>query len=112
MPALIIDLTLLTYVKFKNQNNNNIDEYKNTLNKRYSIASIVFSLFFIPLFFPWTVDVFGGFFQPSNEIRTEEFLLQILFPIILPIVIPLSLFSSFVGTIFSKKIRQRFCIKI
>jgi hypothetical protein len=112
IPALIIDLTLLKYVKFKNQNNNNIDEYKNTLNKRYSIASIVFSLFFIPLFFPWTVDVFGGFFQPSNEIRTEEFLLQILFPIILPIVIPLSLFSSFVGTIFSKKIRQRFCIKI
>ena len=112
IPALIIDLTLLKYVKFKNQNNNNIDEYKNTLNKIYSIASIVFSLFFIPLFFPWTVDVFGGFFQPSNEIRTEEFLLQILFPIILPIVIPLSLFSSFVGTIFSKKIRQRFCIKI
>ena len=104
IPALIIDLTLLKYVKYKNQNNNNnIDEYENTLNKRYSIASIVFSLFFIPLFFPWTVDVFGGFFKPSNEIRTEAFLLQILFPIILPIVIPLSLFSSYVGTIFLKR---------
>ena len=46
IPALIIDLTLLKYVKYKNQNNNNnIDEYENTLNKRYSIASIVFSLF-------------------------------------------------------------------
>jgi hypothetical protein len=110
VPALIIDLFLFKNTKkFKIQNN--FKENKNTLDKGYSIASIVFSLFFIALFFPWTVDVFGGFFQPSNEIRTEEFLLQILFPIILPIVIPISLFSSYVGTIFSKNVIQRFYIK-
>jgi hypothetical protein len=106
LPALIIDLTLLKLEKINNQSK--IDDYKNAHNKRYGIASIVFSLFFISLFFPWTVDVFGGFFHPSNEIRTEEFLLQILFPIILPIVIPISIISSYLGTIFSKKVIERY----
>jgi hypothetical protein len=62
---------------------------------------VLLSSFFITLFFPWSVDVYGGFFKPSEETRTEEFLLQILFPIILPVFIPISILSSFIAGIIA-----------
>jgi hypothetical protein len=70
---------------------------------RYFIASTSLSLFFIPLFFPWTGDVFWGFFKPSNELRMEDFHFQILFPIILPVIIPISFVSSIIGSSIAEK---------
>src|SRR5215212_1769530 len=69
----------------------------NTTIKRYLIASIIVPLFFTTLFFPWSVDVYGGFFKPSDNIRTEKFFIQLLMPLIIPIVIPLSAVSSMAG---------------
>lgn len=69
----------------------------NTTIKRYLIASIIVPLFFTTLFFPWSVDVYGGFFKPSDDIRTETFFTQLLIPVIIPIVIPLSAVSSMAG---------------
>jgi hypothetical protein len=69
----------------------------NTTIKRYLIASIIVPLFFTTLFFPWSVDVYGGFFKPSDNIRTEKFFIQLLMPVIIPIVIPLSAVSSMAG---------------
>jgi len=69
----------------------------NTTIKRYLIASIIVPLFFTTLFFPWSVDVYGGFFKPSDNIRTEKFFTQLLIPVIIPIVIPLSAVSSMAG---------------
>jgi hypothetical protein len=93
LPAIVVDIILLKYDNRKKSNVNNSSKPA----KRYIFASMVLSLFFITIFFPWTADVFGGFFKPSSDIRTEVFLLQILFPIILPIVVPVSLFSAFIG---------------
>jgi hypothetical protein len=69
----------------------------NTTVKRCLIASIIVPLFFTTLFFPWSVDVYGGFFKPSNNIRTEIFFMQLLMPVIFPIVVPLSAVSSIAG---------------
>lgn len=69
----------------------------NTTIKRYLIASIIVPLFFTTLFFPWSVDIYGGFFKPSDNIRTEKFFIQLLMPVIIPIVIPLSAVSSMAG---------------
>jgi hypothetical protein len=92
LPAIAADIILLKYDHKIGTINNSIDH-----GKRYMFTSMLLSLFFITIFFPWTADIFGGFFKPSSDIRTEEFLLQILFPIILPIVVPISLFSAFIG---------------
>ena len=103
LPAIVADIIILRYDIHKTikANNNNYSE------KKYFLASMILSSFFITLFFPWTVDVFGGFFKPSSEIRTENFLLQILFPIILPIVVPISLLSSFIGGFIVQKINKK-----
>ncbi len=103
LPAIVADIIILRYDIHKNIKANNT----NYSEKKYFLASMVLSSFFITLFFPWTVDVFGGFFKPSSEIRTENFLLQILFPIILPIVVPISLLSSFIGGFIIQKINKK-----
>jgi len=112
LPALVTDVILILFNRFGSNNNekNGNGKIKDTsidLNKRYLIASILLSSFFITLFFPWTVYVLYGFFKPSNEIRTEEFLLQLLFPIILPVVIPVSLISSSIGVYTIQKLNSR-----
>jgi hypothetical protein len=102
IPSIIADVTILQYYK-KHKNN----MYLIYSNKIYIISSIMLSSFFITLFFPWTIDVFNGFFQPSNDLRTEQFFLQLLFPIILPVVIPVSLLSSFAGIYTIQKVNKK-----
>ncbi len=98
LPAMVADLFLL---KSHDGQKNRKTEITFKSEKRYLFASMLLSSFFITLFFPWSVDVYGGFFKPSEETRTEEFLLQILFPIILPVFIPISLLSSFIAGIIA-----------
>ena len=57
---------------------------------RYLTASVVVSIFYITLFFPWTIDIYGGYFEPPDTIRTEQFFVQLLFPVVLPVAMPLS----------------------
>lgn len=117
IPALLIDLIFLKYdnkinrkisatdaVSSNNNTNKSAKWAISIFNNRYFIASTVLSLFFIPLFFPWTGDVFGGFFKPPNELRTEQFLFQILFPIILPVILPISFASSTIGSLIAQKL--------
>lgn len=92
-PAVLADI-LLQYRKGKGIS---LLSASNTSVKRYSIASIIVPLFFTTLFFPWSVDIYGGFFKPSDNIRTEQFFIQLLIPLIIPIVIPLSAVSSMAG---------------
>jgi hypothetical protein len=92
-PAVLADV-LLQYRKGKGIS---LLCASNTSVKRCLIASIIVPLFFTTLFFPWPVDVYGGFFKPSDNIRTEQFFIQLLIPVIIPIVIPLSAVSSMAG---------------
>jgi hypothetical protein len=110
LPAILLDVILLKYKNHKDNSGNGTTTTTTTIihsDKRYLVASMLISSFFITLFFPWTVDVFGGFFKPSDELRTEQFLLQILFPVILPIVIPLALLSSFMGGFIVQKLHKK-----
>jgi hypothetical protein len=69
-----------------------------TVNRRCLIASAIVSLFFMTLFFPWSIDVYSGYFNPPNTMRTEEFFLSyLLLPVIIPIIIPVSIVMSIVG---------------
>ena len=92
-PAVLADI-ILQYRKGKGIS---LRSASNTTVRRYLIASIIVPLFFTTLFFPWSVDVYGGFFKPSDNIRTEQFFIQLLIPVIIPIVIPLSAVSSMAG---------------
>ena len=110
LPAILLDVILLKYKNHKDNGGNGTTTTTTTIihsDKRYLVASMLISSFFITLFFPWTVDVFGGFFKPSDELRTEQFLLQILFPVILPIVIPIALLSSFMGGFIVQKLHKK-----
>jgi hypothetical protein len=111
---VVLDVILLKYKNHKNDGGNGANSAAAAAaaaaihsDKRYLVASMLISSFFITLFFPWTVDVFGGFFNPSDELRTEQFLLTILFPIILPIVIPIALLSSFMGGYVVQKLHKK-----
>jgi hypothetical protein len=93
LPALLADLIL----QYRKGRGITMFPASNTTVKRCLIASIIVPLFFTTLFFPWSVDVYGGFFKPSNNIRTEIFFMQLLMPVIFPIVVPLSAVSSIAG---------------
>ncbi|MGN6628372.1 MAG: hypothetical protein ACTHKJ_00670 [Candidatus Nitrosocosmicus sp.] len=108
VPPIFVDLIVLKYnINIYNNNNNNLNKNRHLsislFKNRYFIASTSLSMFFIPLFFPWTGDVFWGFFKPSNELRMEDFLFQILVPIILPVIIPISFVSSIIGSFIAEK---------
>jgi len=112
LPAIVLDVVLLKYKNHEDNGGNGTNAAAAAAaiihsDKRYLVASMLISSFFITLFFPWTVDVFGGFFKPSDELRTEQFLLQILFPVILPIVIPIALLSSFMGGFVVQKLHKK-----
>ena len=64
---------------------------------RYLAASIVVSIFYTTLFFPWTIDLYGGYFEPPDTIRTEQFFVQLLIPVVLPVAMPLSMVSALEG---------------
>jgi hypothetical protein len=92
-PAMLADVIL----QYRRGEGITLIPASNNTVKRYLIASIIVPLFFTTLFFPWSVDVYGGFFKPSDNIRTEKFFIQLLMPVIIPIVIPLSAVSSMAG---------------
>lgn len=92
-PAMLADIIL----QYRRGEGITLIPASNTTVKRYLIASIIVPLFFTTIFFPWSVDVYGGFFKPSDNIRTEKFFMQLLMPVIIPIVIPLSAVSSMAG---------------
>ena len=92
-PAMLADIIL----QYRRGEGITLIPTSNTTVKRYLIASIIVPLFFTTLFFPWSVDVYGGFFKPSDNIRTEKFFIQLLMPLIILIVIPLSAVSSMAG---------------
>ena len=64
---------------------------------RYLTASVVVSIFYITLFFPWTIDIYGGYFEPPDTIRTEQFFIELLIPVVLPVAMPLSIVSALTG---------------
>ena len=80
--------------------------------KRCIIASITISLFFNTLFFPWTIDVYGGYFKPPNTIRTEEFFIYLLIPLIIPIVVPVSIIASLLGGYLGSRLLNDRVLKI
>ena len=76
----------------------------NKLKKWYPIATVIVSIFYITLFFPWTIDVFGGYFEPPSSLRTEQFFVQLLIPTILPSVVPVSIVSSLIGSLVAQRL--------
>ena len=107
IPALVADILVFRYSQKKkapslsSKVDNTTD---NKAKKWYLIASIIVSIFYITLFFPWTIDVFGGYFQPPNSLRTEQFFIQLLIPIILPYVVPASIVSSLLGGLVAQRL--------
>jgi hypothetical protein len=108
IPVIVADTLIFRYSQKKkalslsSKIDNTID---NRAKKWYLISYIVVSMFYITLFFPWTIDVFGGYFEPPNTLRTEQFFVQLLIPIILPCAIPASTVSSVLGGL----VAQRHC---
>jgi hypothetical protein len=92
-PAMLADIIL----QYRKGEGITMFPSSNTTVKRSLIASLIVPLFFTTLFFPWSVDVYGGFFKPSSNLRTEIFFIQLLMPIIIPIVIPFSAVSAMAG---------------
>jgi hypothetical protein len=72
--------------------------------KRCIIASMIVSVFFTTLFFPWTVDIYGSYFKYPSTMRTEEVLLYLLIPVIIPVVIPVSILASLSGGYIGSKL--------
>ena len=97
IPAMVADILIFRYSENKKASSKIDNTIDNRAKKWYLIASIIVSVFYITLFFPWTIDVFGGYFKPPNTLRTEQFFVQLLIPTILPFVIPVAIVSSLVG---------------
>jgi hypothetical protein len=97
IPAMVADILIFRYSEKKKASSKIDNTIDNRAKKWYLIASIIVSVFYITLFFPWTIDVFGGYFKPPNTLRTEQFFVQLLIPTILPFVIPVAIVSSLVG---------------
>jgi hypothetical protein len=108
IPALVADILIFRYSQKKKTDSllssrvgNAIN---NKLNKWYMIATVIISIFYITLFFPWTIDVFGGYFEPPSSLRTEQFFVQLLIPTILPSVVPVSIVSSLIGSLVAQRL--------
>lgn len=108
IPALIADILKLRYSQIKIPDSalsSKLDGMVDSkARKWYMIATVLVSIFYITLFFPWTVDVFGGYFEPPSSLRTEQFLVQLLIPTILPSVIPVSILSSLLGSLVAQRL--------
>jgi hypothetical protein len=108
IPALIADILKFRYSQKKKPDSSLPSKTRytadNKAKKWYLIATVLVSIFYITLFFPWTVDVFGGYFDPPSSLRTEQFLVQLLIPTILPSVIPVSIFSSLLGSLVAQRL--------
>ena len=107
IPALVADTLIFRYLQKKKASSlsSKKDNAMDTEKKKYClIASVTVSTFYITLFFPWTIDVFAGYFQPPNSLRTEQFFVQLLIPIILPFVVPTSIASSLLGGLVAQRL--------
>jgi hypothetical protein len=107
IPALIADIMIFRYSKKKPESllSSKMDNAIDIKAKKwYLIATIIVSIFYITLFFPWTIDVFGGYFEPPSSLRTEQFFVQLLIPTILPFVIPVSIVSSLIGLLVAQRL--------
>lgn len=125
LPAIVADILIYSYLqKKKNEisitsslssssysaqsfssNSKVVNPNNNTTTiKLCLIASMIVSIFYATLFFPWTIDVYGGYFKPPNTLRTEEFFVQLLIPVILPIAVPVSVLSSMTGGLIGQKL--------
>lgn len=128
LPAVVADILILSYLQkkkyevmipssssssssYSSQSFSSNSEVANTNTKNNTttiklclIASMIVSIFYTTLFFPWTVDVYGGYFKPPNTLRTEQFFIQLLIPVILPIAVPVSILSSMAGGLVGRKL--------
>jgi hypothetical protein len=108
IPALIADILIFRYSQKKKADSllsSRVDNaINNKLKKWYPIATVIISIFYITLFFPWTIDVFGGYFEPPSSLRTEQFFVQLLIPTILPSVVPVSIVSSLIGSLVAQRL--------
>jgi hypothetical protein len=74
IPALVADILIFRYSEKKKGSSLSPkvnDTTDNKAKKWYLIASIIVSIFYITLFFPWTIDVFGGYFQPPKQFKNR-----------------------------------------
>jgi hypothetical protein len=108
IPALVADILIFRYSQKKEADSLLSSRVENTINnklkKGYPIATVIISIFYITLFFPWTIDVFGGYFEPPSSLRTEQFFVQLLIPTILPSVVPVSIVSSLIGSLIAQRL--------
>jgi hypothetical protein len=108
IPALVADILIVRYSQKKKADSllsSWVDKaINNKLKKWYPIATVIISIFYITLFFPWTIDVFGGYFEPPSSLRTEQFFVQLLIPTILPSVVPVSIVSSLIGSLIAQRL--------
>jgi hypothetical protein len=105
IPALIADILVFRYSRKKKSDSLLSSKMDDNKAKKWCLfATVLVSIFYITLYFPWTVDVFGGYFEPPSSLRTEQFLVQLLIPTILPSVIPVSIFSSLLGSLVAKRL--------
>jgi hypothetical protein len=107
IPALVADILIFRYSQKKKTSSLSAKKnytMDNRAKKYYLIASIIVSTFYITLFFPWTIDVYAGYFQPPDSLRTEQFFVQLLVPIILPCLVPASIASSLLGGLVAQRL--------
>jgi hypothetical protein len=108
IPALVTDILIFRYSQKKKADSLLSSKMDNAIDikakKWYLIATIIVSIFYITLFFPWTIDVFGGYFELPSSIRTEQFFVQLLIPTILPSVVPVSIVSSLIGSLVAQRL--------
>ena len=108
IPALVADILIFRYSQKKKADSLLSSQVENAIDikakKWYLIATIIVSIFYITLFFPWTIDVFGGYFEPPSSLRTEQFFVQLLIPTILPSVVPVSIVSSLIGSLVAQRL--------
>jgi hypothetical protein len=85
------------------QKNKNISAKLN--DRKRTIFSIAISLFFVTMYFPWSVNMFKSFFG-IDLITFESVLIfeQLLWKFIVPILIPVSIISAYLGLLIWKKL--------
>jgi hypothetical protein len=95
IPAIVTDILILHL--FDKRRDKAGARKTSIIMNCYVAASVIVSIFYATLFFPWTVDVYGGYFEPPDTLRTEQFLIQLMIPVVLPITVPISIVSSLAG---------------
>ena len=105
IPALIADILVFRYSQKKKSDSLLSSKMDDNKAKKWCLfATVLVSIFYITLYFPWTVDVFGGYFEPPSSLRTEQFFVQLLIPTILPSVVPVSIVSSLIGSLVAQRL--------